>query len=210
MAAALPEPEQNDQDVSTGHLTPRGHSGRLLHHLTGNPIVGVGRCPMVSERGHRGGSWPLTFALMPVDVGLDCRSGEEKTQVFLFILNFFFGTAFQLDTAIPFVVEPASTSSPLMTLSSLFFRSHPYTVSSEPEGPYCSSKMFRWEPEGRYRWTKSMAIAPFWFSTEHRWTAITPFWLSTDDTVKFYGTDEIASTLNRPSTLIGNYWTYAR
>ena len=26
-----------------------------------------------------------------------------------------------------------------------------------------------------------MAIAPFWFSTEHLWSAITPFWLSTDD-----------------------------
>ena len=25
-----------------------------------------------------------------------------------------------------------------------------------------------------------MAIAPFWFSTEHLWSAITPFWLSTD------------------------------
>ena len=28
-----------------------------------------------------------------------------------------------------------------------------------------------------------MAIAPFWFSTEHLWSAITPFWLSTDDIV---------------------------
>ena len=27
-------------------------------------------------------------------------------------------------------------------------------VSWEPEGRYCSSKMFRWEPEGRYRCTK--------------------------------------------------------
>ena len=34
-----------------------------------------------------------------------------------------------------------------------------------PEGRYCSSKMFRWEPEGHYCCTKSMAIAPFWFST---------------------------------------------
>ena len=25
-----------------------------------------------------------------------------------------------------------------------------------------------------------MAIAPFWFSTDHRWTALTPFWLSAD------------------------------
>ena len=29
-----------------------------------------------------------------------------------------------------------------------------------------------------------MAIAPFWFSTEHLWSAITPFRLSTDDIVK--------------------------
>ena len=42
-------------------------------------------------------------------------------------------------------------------------------------------KVFRWEPEGRYCCTKSMAIAPFWLSTEHLWTAITPFWVSTDD-----------------------------
>ena len=28
-------------------------------------------------------------------------------------------------------------------------------------------QLFRREPEGRYRCTKSMAIAPFWFSTEH-------------------------------------------
>ena len=40
--------------------------------------------------------------------------------------------------------------------------------------------MFRGEPEGRYRCTKSMVIAPFWFSMEHIWTAIMPFWLSTD------------------------------
>ena len=54
-------------------------------------------------------------------------------------------------------------------------------VSWEPEGCYCSSKMFPWEPEGCYCCTKSMAIAPFWFSTEHLWSAIAPFWLSADD-----------------------------
>ena len=58
-----------------------------------------------------------------------------------------------------------------------------HVVSWEPEGRYCSSKMFRWEPEGRYCCTKSMAIAPFWFSTEHLWSAIAPFWLSTDDVI---------------------------
>ena len=58
-------------------------------------------------------------------------------------------------------------------------------VSWEPEGRYCSSKMFRWEPEGGHHCTKSMSIAPFWFSTEHRWT---PFWLSTDE----MGEDHVA------------------
>ena len=43
------------------------------------------------------------------------------------------------------------------------------------------SKMLCWKPEGRYRCTMFMAIAPFWFSTEHHYTALTPFWLSTDD-----------------------------
>ena len=41
--------------------------------------------------------------------------------------------------------------------------------------------MFRGEPEGCYRCTKSMAIAPFWFSTEHLLILIAPFYLSTDD-----------------------------
>ena len=45
--------------------------------------------------------------------------------------------------------------------------------------------MFHWEPEGRYCCTKSMAIAPFWFSKEHLWFAIVPFWLSTDNFVYF-------------------------
>ena len=55
------------------------------------------------------------------------------------------------------------------------------TVSWEPEGHYCSSKMFSWEPEGCYCRRLCTAIAPFWFSTEHLLTAITPFWLSTDE-----------------------------
>ena len=55
-----------------------------------------------------------------------------------------------------------------------------HNVSWEPEGHYCSSKMFRWEPEGRYCCIKSMAIAPFSFSTEHLWSAIAPFWFSTE------------------------------
>ena len=56
-----------------------------------------------------------------------------------------------------------------------------HVVCWEPEGHYCSSKMFCWEPEGHYRHRLCTAIVPFWFSTEHHWTAITPFWLSTDD-----------------------------
>ena len=48
---------------------------------------------------------------------------------------------------------------------------HWLIVSWEPEGRYCNSKMFRWDPEGRYCCTKSMAIAPFWFS-EHLWSAL--------------------------------------
>ena len=40
-------------------------------------------------------------------------------------------------------------------------------VSWEPEGRYCRPKIFRWEPERRYFYTKSIAIVPFWFWTEH-------------------------------------------
>ena len=43
-----------------------------------------------------------------------------------------------------------------------------YFVSWEPEGRWRFRKMFRWEPEGCYCCTKSMVIAPFWLSTEHR------------------------------------------
>ena len=53
----------------------------------------------------------------------------------------------------------------------------------EPEGRYHYSTMFRWEPEGRYPCTKSMVIAPFWFSTEHLWIVIMAFWFSADDMV---------------------------
>ena len=37
-------------------------------------------------------------------------------------------------------------------------------VSWEQEWCYCSSKIFRWVPEGRYRCTEYIVIAPFWFS----------------------------------------------
>ena len=62
------------------------------------------------------------------------------------------------------------------------FKKHKVNVVSwEPEGRYCSSKMFHWEPEEHYFCTKSIAIAPFWVSMEHLWSAIAPFWLSADD-----------------------------
>ena len=51
----------------------------------------------------------------------------------------------------------------------------------EPEGRFHYSMMFHWEPEGHNCCTKSVAIAPFWFSTEHRLTSLTPFWFSTDN-----------------------------
>ena len=38
--------------------------------------------------------------------------------------------------------------------------------------------MFHWEPEGCSCFTKYMAIAPFWFSSEHHWTVLMPFWFS--------------------------------
>ena len=45
----------------------------------------------------------------------------------------------------------------------------------------CSSKLFTLRTrKGTIAIDSCTAIAPFWFSTEHRWTAIVPFWLSTD------------------------------
>ena len=55
-----------------------------------------------------------------------------------------------------------------------------YMVSWGPEGCYKYSKMYHWEPEGRYCCTMSMARTPIWFSTEHLWIVIAPFWLSTE------------------------------
>ena len=55
--------------------------------------------------------------------------------------------------------------------------------------------MFRWEPEGRYRCTKSVEIAPFWFSMDHLWTAIVPFWLSTYNITYRSTTSTIFDTL---------------
>ena len=49
-----------------------------------------------------------------------------------------------------------------------------------PESFFSGKSFMQWAPEGRSR-TKSMAITPFWFSTEHVATALTPFWLSADN-----------------------------
>ena len=57
-------------------------------------------------------------------------------------------------------------------------------VSREPEGRYQHSIIFHWEPEGRYRCTKSVAILPFWCSVEHLWTALMPFCFSPDEIIK--------------------------
>ena len=42
-------------------------------------------------------------------------------------------------------------------------------VRWDPEGRYHYSKMSHWEPEGCYHRRLCTAIAPFWFSTEHLW-----------------------------------------
>ena len=41
--------------------------------------------------------------------------------------------------------------------------------------------MLCWEPEGHYRYTKSMVIAPFWFSMTYHWTALKPVCLSANN-----------------------------
>ena len=53
-----------------------------------------------------------------------------------------------------------------------------YIVCWEPEGRYCRFKDRSVENQkGAITVQQCMAIAPFWFSTEHLWSAITPFWL---------------------------------
>ena len=81
-------------------------------------------------------------------------------------------------------------------------------VSWEPEGHYHYSTMFCWEPEGGYRCTKSMAIAPFWFSTVHllnsvnalpvlgRWT-ICGLSTSFPERMKFPDFTQISSNLQK-------------
>ena len=83
----------------------------------------------------------------------------------------------KFDDAINDVRYPLSNWSPHATLTLMF------TISSgeSQKGRYHYSKMFRWEPEGRYCHRHCTALAPFWFATEHLWILIAPFWLSTDD-----------------------------
>ena len=52
------------------------------------------------------------------------------------------------------------------------------SVESLLEGRYHYSKMFCWEPEGRYYHGNYTAIASFWFSMEHLRILIAPFWFS--------------------------------
>ena len=68
-----------------------------------------------------------------------------------------------------------------ITSKELKFCNDDHIVSLEPERRYHYPKMFRWEPEGRYRHRLCTAIAPFWFSMDYLWILIVPFWLSTDD-----------------------------
>ena len=65
--------------------------------------------------------------------------------------------------------------------------------------------------------TKSMVIAPFWFSTEHDWTVITPSWLSIDDVfevrrlfscTKRHIWNRIISSVPWSIDLVYNYYYY--
>ena len=63
--------------------------------------------------------------------------------------------------------------------------------------------MFHWKPEGCHRRWIIIAIAPFWFSTEHLWTVIMPFWLSTIQYMyvnNFNHPDEIMSLMSLGGT----------
>ena len=65
----------------------------------------------------------------------------------------------------------------------LISKPYSYCISSfeRQKGVIVIQRFFHCEPEGRYRCTKFLAIAPFWFSTEYLWIAITPFWFSAGD-----------------------------
>ena len=64
--------------------------------------------------------------------------------------------------------------------------SFPYIPSVESQkGVIAAQRCSVENQKGRYCCAKSMAIAPFWFLTEHLWSAIAPFWLSADDTFFF-------------------------
>ena len=83
---------------------------------------------------------------------------------------------------------PCMTRISVFVFGLLYWRSrHRNVVSWESEGPWCCSKMFRLRTRRALdRWTKSMSIAPFWLSTEHRSTeALTPFWLSAGDIIAY-------------------------
>ena len=108
--------------------------------------------------------------ILPLSVDSKCKYKFIKHTYMLFTLsNLYFDLSFY---------------SSLQMLCFIYFsneQSKQLIVIWDPEGGYQYSKMFHWETEGRYySCTKSMAIAPIWFSTEHLWIVIAPFWLSTD------------------------------
>ena len=59
-------------------------------------------------------------------------------------------------------------------ISSGWLKLFTYCIVESQKG-VITVQMFCWEPEGRYRYNNSMAMAPFWFSMEHLWTAIMPY-----------------------------------
>ena len=67
-------------------------------------------------------------------------------------------------------------------ITHLYFLLLALTVSFMRAGPDSRLHLVSWEPEGRYCHSLCIAIAPFWFSTEHLLTLLMPFWLSTTDT----------------------------
>ena len=84
------------------------------------------------------------------------------------------------------------SSSYMLTVRSLFKTLHllhtPWFISSA-EGQKGINAVQRCSVENQKSaitaCTKSVAIAPFWFSVEHRWTSLTPFWLSADNMCSF-------------------------
>ena len=69
--------------------------------------------------------------------------------------------------------EPGGTCTKSMEVS----ESRMERVKSQKGCPLCSVEN---QKGAFFHWTKSMVLAPFWFSTEHCWTLLTPFCLLAD------------------------------